>query len=728
MEEQPENLTTDSADTLQFRTKGFIEVINAKHHACNQKIRDFIKTCVDIRKKYTAYSRSALDFAKRAFEQNDLPTLKKIANELPELSELTRHTFESYDSFMSDFSPYNPRLIYGTNAQLGYSGYKLHISLSPESYEKHKKAISKILIRAIKEGTIKHYKRTRSEEISTGLKQSKQKLQKLQELNNSTTAYIFDFEHNEGYNVADLKKELEKKIIFDERLLTGDQYTIYIPLDYEQKKIIDLCNNIHKQLAEPNTNPGTFAAAESPLTPFISFRQDTIDEEYVDANDTRLKDIQEKSSTFIQLKKHLEDPSLASIHKLSQQQPFQTLPSQAEINTNSQLFLSDHKPVIANIPLSYTDQLTVLTWNICHPAGRCRFDLSELYRSLPGKEENDQKLTEINQRIQEAGTEEESALKEEFKQYQQNEENIITTYHETRYKAQATLLKESQMDVLLIQEADPQSYAIFKRMLEPEWVAVPMRKGGTTVSFYRTDKYQLIESHTPNDHNDNISDIQTFSLKAIHNEKLPPIHFTNLWGAFHHNDPQKFKERALHIDTLLAKPREDNGINVVGGDLNIPVGVNPNDNSEEYIDAILYKKPQADYTLCQSGNVQYHLPEDKTTIYLPGDAIHKQTILLKIQAQMTRIETSEQNRLKRLFFKKGTDKIAGLTALYEKINNAPQGANYTQLISDWEQEKSLNQPTVTYREILHKHRLGRENHADLTTSEKMIDEIKTLKP
>lgn len=101
------------------------------------------------------------------------------------------------------------------------------------------------------------------------------------------------------------RKKLERRISTSERLVNGDQFTIYIPSDYKPEKIANLCTNIHDELVKLNAVPGEFAVAESPLTPFISFRQDHVDGEYIEAADSQLKDSQEKSPIFLHLKEQL---------------------------------------------------------------------------------------------------------------------------------------------------------------------------------------------------------------------------------------------------------------------------------------------------------------------------------------------------------------------------------------------------------------------------------------
>lgn len=292
---------------LKINTRGFCEFVEKAHCSHAQELASFYRRCIDLQVIYAGDGSQASLSAKMRYETTDKPSLQKIAEALPELSESTINALQSYENFMGYFSLDNNMAL--TNAQLGNVDYKLHISLSPDSYRQHQQVISDLLINAIKNGTIKHYKCTKATNIAADLETSRAALAALEQ-----EATAWGVESYEAQN----REQLIEKMTFDERFLNGDQYTIYISMHYDQKKLVTLCQTINKALVDLNATPGQFAISESNLTPFISFRQDTYEGQYIKATDPQLKTLQEQSRLFTYLKNEMQNFSATEIDSIQQ--------------------------------------------------------------------------------------------------------------------------------------------------------------------------------------------------------------------------------------------------------------------------------------------------------------------------------------------------------------------------------------------------------------------------
>ena len=679
-----------------FVNGGFKEYVDRKHYEYGNDVQEFWLECRNIADSFNRYSRSVPNQKKIDAFAEKLPRLRELSSKIPELHEFTELALASYDEFMRNFSNSTP-----SNAQLNNTDYKLHISLSPESYRSHFNSLVKILQKAITDNTIKHFKRTMPNKISESLEINRAILRDANP--------IFDSEAIAKANKANPTME---------RLLQGDQFTIYIPNNYDENKITALCQHIDVALQSLGAQPGAFAAAESPLTSFISFRQDT-DEygEYVEATDIRLKNSQEETPLFIHLKESLTQEPLVPINL--------DLPTQDQIDANPELFLSDHKPIVADVPLNDNKTLKIVTWNI-FGGGHCDFNLDKIHNNLPGMKEIIEEINIVNLQVQEAPSDQKKPLKAKLIALLEAQQAIIQNFNNVRYLKQVEVLKNCNADVILIQEATPESYQIFKDNLGPQWAAIPLGENGATMSFYRKTKYELVNDSItyPRLNEEDIKDSQAFSLLARGEDTPPPIHITNLWGQFPGTDNANFPQRALNIDTLLNKPNIDGGINVVGGDLNIPVGIHTANIPSKCIDAVLYKTPENSPMLCPATNVNSK-PNPQLNFYIPGDAWMKNHIIKTIEQQKARISESHTSFLKGSWFlRTGKEKITALNHLQKLIEKAPSGSDYLQIIKSWEDEPTPNN-TKTFRDIIHKHRLGREKHPSLTETEKVIDSIKS---
>ena len=204
-----EKSTNHDIKVISLKTKGFTQYVNQTHYEHTEEINAFFKTCIAVEEKYSRYSRSASQDAANSFQKNELLTLQAMAAKLPELAELTNEAFKSYNDFMRIFSRY--RQPSPTNKQIDYSGYKLHISLSTESYKNCRKMLRKILIDVITDGTIKHFKCTNSQEIFSTLHRSKKKLAQL----NIYPGTIIQLSNGEYDSVENMQSKLNEIIACD---------------------------------------------------------------------------------------------------------------------------------------------------------------------------------------------------------------------------------------------------------------------------------------------------------------------------------------------------------------------------------------------------------------------------------------------------------------------------------------------------------------------------------
>lgn len=229
--------------------------------------------------------------SKDDFHKNQLPGLKRMIAKLPKSMAMEFiNAFQSYEAFMkTTFTFPNDK---PTNTQQGLSDYKLHISLSSESYDQHHSTIVNMLETALKQNLIDQFKHT-------------DKPQLMDQLESETSALQTATEEDRDQHLIHQSRT--------KRLINGDQFTIYIPVVYDRDAIFKLCADINNTLIQSHAIPGKFAESESLLTPYISLRQDTLKEEYIEATNTSLKPLQEKSPIFEFLQSRFE-PNLKVAH------------------------------------------------------------------------------------------------------------------------------------------------------------------------------------------------------------------------------------------------------------------------------------------------------------------------------------------------------------------------------------------------------------------------------
>ena len=198
--------------------------------------------------------------------------------------------------------------------------YKLHVSLSKEAYLKYKNKLISRLKKALSEGDIDTCKFTDENYVANKVEINTQDIETInaqksvsfpptQPKHASSTRGYNDPEwatyyearskhenlistwqqaHKEtwrknkyGWPVpVEVKQEREitESLRKNERLLNGDQVTIYISKSHDKNKIISLLHDIEAILAD--AEPGKCASCESQLSQHISFRQDHVFQRY----------------------------------------------------------------------------------------------------------------------------------------------------------------------------------------------------------------------------------------------------------------------------------------------------------------------------------------------------------------------------------------------------------------------------------------------------------------
>ncbi|AWN73716.1 hypothetical protein LEAN103870_08465 [Legionella anisa] len=193
----------------------------------------------------------------------------------------------------------------------GIGPYKLHISLSPDSYTpKLRDQITNIILKY--PGAVRDFKYVDALRLQAGLDQLnefndaltqlKSKVKKGGQLIEENDKQIFtaikrSFESHldprdrwatwrtvtrEHIDELDklVRKELEKQKKAHERFLSSDQFTLYIPTTPNKQEILRMCQEIHALLIESEAQPGGRAPTEVGLGQFINFRQELFLEDY----------------------------------------------------------------------------------------------------------------------------------------------------------------------------------------------------------------------------------------------------------------------------------------------------------------------------------------------------------------------------------------------------------------------------------------------------------------
>lgn len=116
---------------------------------------------------------------------------------------------------------------------------------------------------------------------------------------------IVSFLSQEDYRNEKIKEITDKKNNHL-RFLDSDQFTLYIPSDFNQKKIYEMCKDIQNFISGLQVVPGRKSDAACPLTPFINVRQEYLvgDNERINAVLTSKSDLNKRQAVLSQIQSH----------------------------------------------------------------------------------------------------------------------------------------------------------------------------------------------------------------------------------------------------------------------------------------------------------------------------------------------------------------------------------------------------------------------------------------
>lgn len=129
----------------------------------------------------------------------------------------------------------------GHATQPEYHNEKLHISIAPDDYEKATALLIPMLLKQL-DGAVSGFKHTDVDMLNGRLFAAR------------------------GVQNEAVRNDCQ-------RLLSGDQFTLYFPYNtFDKNAILELCKEINSVLIANNIKPGVHAVAELPLSPHLSFR------------------------------------------------------------------------------------------------------------------------------------------------------------------------------------------------------------------------------------------------------------------------------------------------------------------------------------------------------------------------------------------------------------------------------------------------------------------------
>jgi hypothetical protein len=186
---------------------------------------------------------------------------------------------------------------------LEHSPYKLHISLTNEEYPAHRDNIKEILLRHLENGVIHDFKFINNEQLKEKVDSAEQLIQLISEYKNMLEKKeainptleknlflaldnLFGIERLPNLEeIGLLINRINSYIKNSQRLLEGDQFTIYIPADFDKDMILSLCKEVDEYLMKSNAAPGKVLDVESPIGSYINLRQEYLMEDFNSIND-----------------------------------------------------------------------------------------------------------------------------------------------------------------------------------------------------------------------------------------------------------------------------------------------------------------------------------------------------------------------------------------------------------------------------------------------------------
>lgn len=194
---------------------------------------------------------------------------------------------------------------------LEQSPYKLHISLSQEDYAAHKEQLKEIVLAHLLKGAIYDFKFNNDTLLSKILNECKNKLKLSLEYQGMIEKGVSPKKEWEDYFLNALDKRtipdnfqltriIEKLVVSIkgyERLLFGDQFTIYVPEEFDRKLMLDLCEDIELYSKQNNLKSGNLLDVESAIGRCINFRQEYLLKDFAEINATGFIDFSKRIST-----------------------------------------------------------------------------------------------------------------------------------------------------------------------------------------------------------------------------------------------------------------------------------------------------------------------------------------------------------------------------------------------------------------------------------------------
>lgn len=190
---------------------------------------------------------------------------------------------------------------------LEQSPYKLHVSLQSDEYAKHKDNIKKIIITHLEGGAINDFKLINDNVLKANI-ESATKIANLiteyksilenkeiptHEWENKFLNALEDYFGRKPGSLPELSTmdeiilpRVTRTIKDGQRLLEGDQFTIYVPEIFDNNIIHNLCNDLNTYLEQNNVSPGKLLDVESPIGKYINLRQEYLMEDFHAVNDS----------------------------------------------------------------------------------------------------------------------------------------------------------------------------------------------------------------------------------------------------------------------------------------------------------------------------------------------------------------------------------------------------------------------------------------------------------
>jgi hypothetical protein len=203
-----------------------------------------------------------------------------------------------------------------TPAILEQSPYKIHISLEPEEYKKYRKEIINIINQYIFKSALFEYKYVRNKKLKNHIEESKELLDlaltyennlknNLENKINDATWEIKLIDRLKNHFKIDDLPDMEEIITIlnlsiktDQRFIDSDQFTLYIPENFNKYKIVSLCLRINDYLLKNKVKPGKIFDVESPIGHYLNFRQEFLLEDYNEINKTGIMNLKRRIDTI----------------------------------------------------------------------------------------------------------------------------------------------------------------------------------------------------------------------------------------------------------------------------------------------------------------------------------------------------------------------------------------------------------------------------------------------